>query len=249
MSASFVKFLSAFIPIRKVRQRLRSWCYLVASRKCNRINIRTNNKVECKIRVDGRDNNIQLELKGRSRAIVDITVYGNNNEIIIGEDVSIAQKLKIVIGQHHPNFGKVSNCKIYIGARTSFESCTLITYNSGAEIHIGSECMFSSGITIYQTDGHPIIDRQSGRIINTVRAMCIGNHVWVGAGVTILKNSYIADDTIIGMSSVVAGEFRRPYCAIAGNPARVVTKEGCEIMWRHGDPDYISNGIDYGEKV
>ena len=49
----------------------------------------------------------------------------------------------------------------------------------------------------------------------------IGNHVWVGAGATILKGVTVGDHAIIGGGSVVNKDVP-PYAVVVGNPARVV---------------------------
>ena len=49
----------------------------------------------------------------------------------------------------------------------------------------------------------------------------IGNHVWVGAGVTILKGITIGDHAIIRGGSVVNKDVP-PYSVVVGNPAKVV---------------------------
>lgn len=100
--------------------------------------------------------------------------------------------------------------------------------------------MFAYGITLFNTDAHPIYDVESHKLINYVDRMEIGEHVWVGANASILKNSKIADDNIIGWGAVVSGVFPDKHSAIAGNPARVVKKGG--ITWDpNGSADYIPN--------
>ena len=101
--------------------------------------------------------------------------------------------------------------------------------------------MFSYGITVYNTDSHPIIDAESGNIINKVKTLKIGDHVWVGANATILKNTTIADDCIIGWGSVVSSKYGQPTSGsiIAGNPAKIV-KTG--VTWdSNGSGGYIQN--------
>ena len=49
----------------------------------------------------------------------------------------------------------------------------------------------------------------------------IGNHVWVGAGATILKGVTVGDHAIIGGGSVVTKDVP-PYAVVMGNPAKVV---------------------------
>ena len=46
----------------------------------------------------------------------------------------------------------------------------------------------------------------------------IGKNVWIGANVTILKDSVIGDNCVVGAGSVVKGKYRE-NTVIAGNPA------------------------------
>lgn len=68
----------------------------------------------------------------------------------------------------------------------------------------------------------------------------IGNHVWVGAYASIMKNVYIADDCIVGWGSVVSGKFDTSNCVLAGNPAKLV-RQG--ITWEANGAQcgYIEN--------
>ena len=53
----------------------------------------------------------------------------------------------------------------------------------------------------------------------------LGEHVWVGLGVTVLKGTVVAGHSILGAQAVVTGRFEAPNCAIAGNPARVIKRD------------------------
>jgi acetyltransferase-like isoleucine patch superfamily enzyme len=95
----------------------------------------------------------------------------------------------------------------------------------------GNGCLFSWGISIRGTDSHLIYkvgaERPSRHGNN--RPVVIGNHVWVGTDVTILKGAKIPDNCVVGTRALVTGKnFCEENAVIAGNPARVV-KTG--ITW------------------
>ncbi|WP_407725322.1 hypothetical protein [Ruminococcus sp. JL13D9] len=52
--------------------------------------------------------------------------------------------------------------------------------------------------------------------------MTIGDRVWIGTGVNILKGSVLPDGTIVGARSVVTKQFLRENTVVVGNPARVI---------------------------
>lgn len=170
----------------------------------NRIEIDPRDIDRVKLRVTG-DNNIVIVKKLSDETVgkVSISLAGNDCSIILDAGINIGEALNIFAGQIHPNFGKINNTHIYIGKGTSFEKTTIATANANSSIEIGERCMFSYGITVYNTDSHPIIDAASGNIINKVKQLKIGDHVWVGANATILKNTHIPDDCIVGWGAVV----------------------------------------------
>lgn len=217
----------------------------------NRIEIDPRDIDRVKLRVTG-DNNIVIikKLSDETVGKVSISLAGNDCSIILDARINIGGALNIVAGQIHPNFGMINNMHIYIGKDTSFESTSIITFNSNSSVEIGERCMFSYGITVYNTDAHPIIDATSGNIINKVKQLKIGDHVWVGANATILKNTHIPDDCIVGWGAVVNSKtiYPPPHtpenspkgCIIAGNPAKVV-KTG--VSWdSDGSKGYVQNG-------
>ena len=207
--------------------------------KNNTIIIDDNLLGNLKLDIQGKNNVIRLTNiyipKTKNRKIIYIYIYGNNNEINI-DSVSISNKLKIRIGQNHKNFGEVNLSKFSIGRETSIEDMSYYTYNSNTYCTIGEQCMLSSEITLYNTDAHPVLDKDTIRVINKVKGISIGNHCWIGQKASILKNTTIPNECIIGYGAVVSGNLKEENAAYAGNPAKCV-KTG--ITWN-------SNGRKYG---
>lgn len=104
-----------------------------------------------------------------------------------------------------------------------------IASTEGNIIKIGNDCMFSNDIEIRNGDSHSIYSTQSGIRINYADSVVIGNHVWLTAHVRVLKGTIIADDIIIGNSSIASGKFTQPNCIYAGNPIKVVKDH---VNWR-----------------
>lgn len=192
-----------------------------------------------KLNISGKNN--QIIIKNTVRAKLNISVFGDNNIITI-DDYVWAGRLDVVIGQNHKNFGPVHDCEVRVGEGSSFESTSIVIKNSYAKLVIGKNCMFAFNITLYHTDSHPIFDLDTNKIINKVGTLSIGEHVWVGANATILKNAFIADDSVVGWGSVVSGRFDTKNVVIAGNPAKVVKTN---ITWNSdGSKGYVQNEKD-----
>lgn len=106
--------------------------------------------------------------------------------------------------------------------------------DNGSSVIIGDECMFSFGINIWASDTHSVFLSGTKELLNWGKQIFIGNHVWLGMHSTVLKNSYIADNSIVGAYGVVAKQFKETGCVLAGNPAKVV-KRG--INWSPDRPN------------
>jgi acetyltransferase-like isoleucine patch superfamily enzyme len=108
-----------------------------------------------------------------------------------------------------------SNAEITIG-----NNCRI----NGAYIHaqksiiIGENCVIASGVNILDSNGHAVnsMNRTIGR--DEPGTIIIGNNVWIGLNVTILKNTYIGDNCVISAGSVVHGKFES-NSIIKGVPA------------------------------
>ena len=163
----------------------------------------------------------------------------NFNVVILGYKNRFYRNSQIVLTKDNFVFIGISSRKIRalnincdIGASVVIGddfSCHGVDIESQerALVRIGTDCQFSREILIRNGDGHPIY--QSGKIINRARAVCIGNHVWVGQRAVILKGSKIPSGSIVGCASVVTKDFSiDSNIIIAGNPARKVKEN---IHW------------------
>ena len=57
----------------------------------------------------------------------------------------------------------------------------------------------------------------------------IGNHVWLGLGVSVLKGSVIADHVVVGKSSTVTNKLDSPYSVYVGMPTKKVKTD---VNWK-----------------
>ncbi|WP_291973040.1 acyltransferase [Candidatus Symbiopectobacterium sp.] len=78
-----------------------------------------------------------------------------------------------------------------------------VSINSMDKIEIGSGCMFGEGVKIYDHDHNIQCDVEYSKSGFNKAEVIIGNRVWVGANVVILKGVIIGDGAVIGSGSVV----------------------------------------------
>lgn len=179
--------------------------------------------------------NNRLVYTGALLKNVIISIVGNNNTIVLGEaSAFIACNIQIRGDDH----------LLDIGARGIFNQCAFKFEDHHARINIGNDttihkdgeisavepfssveigdgCMFASNIDIRNTDSHSILDRNTGVRINPGKNIVIGNRVWAGAYVTILKGVCIGNNSIIGIRSLVNKNIPE-HCLAAGIPAKVI---------------------------
>ena len=66
--------------------------------------------------------------------------------------------------------------------------------------------MFSVGIWLRISDPHLIYDSFTHTRINPTKSIYIGDHVWVGQDVLILKDSYVGSGSILAARTVLSSK-------------------------------------------
>jgi len=94
-------------------------------------------------------------------------------------------------------------------------------------IKIGSDCAISWGVTIIDDDHHEIVYNPENKKTKSA-SVYIGNKVWIGCNVTILKGSKIGNNCVIAAGSIVSGNFPS-HSLIGGNPAKVLREN---VDWK-----------------
>jgi len=184
----------------------------------NEVDLSRSNAVHgCTVRLEGDGNHVTFAAEGAFG--VGVVIRGSNNTITIDEGC-VLRGLGLVCED--------DGNSISLGRWTEVAGATELAAMEGTSIAVGERCLFSSGIHARTGDSHSVVDLE-GKRINPSRNVEIGNHVWVGMGVTILKGSTIPDSCVVAARSVVTRKFTSPNCVIAGNPAKVVRES---IDWR-----------------
>ena len=150
------------------------------------------------------------------RAQIDIS--GDNNVVFLDDNVIY----------HQGGLGiRANGATIRIGRNTTIGGATISAHET-ASIIFGEDCMLSVDVFMDVSDMHPIADGATGERINPAANILLGDHVWVGLRVILMKGVRIGAGAVIGAGSIVTSDIP-PRCVAAGNPARVV-REG--IAWR-----------------
>jgi acetyltransferase-like isoleucine patch superfamily enzyme len=110
--------------------------------------------------------------------------------------------------------------RIEVGDRTEFNN-NLFIKSEGAGITIGADGLFGADVEIFDSDFHDLDPARRRDGDQRIAPITIGDNVYVGMGVRILKGASIGDDSVIGAGSVVTGAIPAGVIA-AGKPARVI---------------------------
>lgn len=123
---------------------------------------------------------------------------------------------------------------IFGGVRIYLDRCAEVSIGGGTHINprtviycservsIGERCAISWDVQIMDSDHHEVVGS------SPTQPVTIGNHVWIGSRVTIVKGVTISDDAIIAAGSVVTKDVP-PKTLVGGNPARIIRQP---IEWR-----------------
>lgn len=175
-----------------------------------------------------------------------ITVSGNNNKIQIELPSNFINTFIVMDGDNnvftlkatrhrnirHTSFGLEGGSEIHVGSGLSTYRNINVVAKNGKNIYIGDECMFARDIMVRNNDGHVIIDKKTGEVINPPEDINIGNNVWIGMNSVILKGSNIPSGSVVGAMALVNKKFDEENILIAGVPAKKVRSE---IEWRRED--------------
>lgn len=166
--------------------------------------------IKCKIK--SRGNNTIIFHNGAIIRNMVIHIYGNNNIVEIGANVSI----------NHGNIHiEDDGNRVVIGEGTNICGKTHLACIEGKSILIGKNCLFSSEIVFRTGDSHSILDL-SGKRINLSEDIVIHDHVWIGYRVSIGKGVVIPKNTVIATGAIVTKPFEEENVILAGVPAKVV---------------------------
>ena len=148
------------------------------------------------------------------------TVYGHRG-IAIADDINLGRRARLETHLTERGQGRFS-----IGSGTRIGN----DFHGGAALRvtIGRDCMIASGATILDHD-HDFSDPSDAHRAHegvVASPVTIGDRVFLGERVTVLKGVEIGDCCVVGAHSVVSRDLP-PYTMAAGAPARPISR------WNH----------------
>ena len=174
---------------------------------------------------------------------VQITFVGGDSIVKIHESYNIAH-MRLYVGEggyieigrkftvrfHLYIDAKADNTTVRIGDFVNIGRGEIYAGDEqGLEVIIGNNFMTSLDMYLRNADGHTIYDIKSREPVNRpIFGVHIGDNVWCGYGVTILKDADIPSNCILGACSVVGKGSFEENSIIAGVPARTI-RTG--VMW------------------
>jgi acetyltransferase-like isoleucine patch superfamily enzyme len=124
---------------------------------------------------------------------------------------------------------------VYVGDGVRSGGQTVINVRNSGSAVLSHDILISEGCKIMSDDCHSIIDTQTQKRINPFGgAVTLQKHVWLGFQSTIMGNSIIGQDNIIGERAFVRNMYSPKNCILAGVPAKVI-RTG--VTWDQADRD------------
>lgn len=162
-----------------------------------------------------------IKFKGRIIAAPMAFRRSPSSRITVGKDATIRCE-----GEGEVSFFQNTNIQVSDGATLSIGGHSYVNHDSTIictnRVSFGKNCIVAWEVQIMDSDFHRINNHSiNGDII-------IGDNVWIGSRVTILKGTRIGSGSVVAAGSVVKGKFPEK-CLLAGVPAKVVREN---IVWQ-----------------
>lgn len=172
-------------------------------------------------------NHSQIEFKGKNNYVfldkgvelVNSTLifHGNNSILCIKRTKNNKVNLKASL---------YNNSLLFFNEGCSFNQSLKIVVSEAKNVLVGRDVMFSSGCWIRNSDVHLVYDKEKKRI-NHGKDIIIGDHVWVGQNVSLLKGSCVGSGAVLGAGAIVTKKVASNSVHV-GNPSKQVKDD---VFW------------------
>lgn len=163
----------------------------------------------------------KLQLDKSSRIYIEQKLVMNANDKSYNGRTSILRMDKnSVLNVDNFNFMYGADVILFKGAKLTLGRNSFINSDCKIRVHksisIGNDCAISHDFTVMDSDAHKIIGGD-----DEAKEVIIGNHVWIGTRVTILKGVHVGDGAIIAAGAVVTKDVPAK-ALVVGVPAKVI---------------------------
>lgn len=141
------------------------------------------------------------------------SVQGN---VIVGE-LRLGQGVRFVVEK---GADIESTGRLVVTANSSIQCCNHMKF--GDFVLISWDCL------IMDSDHHRIVDSEGKALNDNKNSIVIGDHVWIGCRVTILKNAFIPNGSVVAAGSLVSKNYSDYQNILLGDVNRVLRKK---IFW------------------
>lgn len=147
-----------------------------------------------------------------------IEIPRNHHEIMIHPNCALDRGV-VLLCSGESQIESKKNAKLVIGEGTYLNRNVFL--DAAQLIQVGKQCGIGPGC--YITDHDHGLDPKLAPLEQVLisKPTYIGDRVWIGANVTILKGVTIGDDAVIGAGSVVTKDVPKQAIAV-GNPAKII---------------------------
>ena len=148
-------------------------------------------------------------------------LFVGSGRIVLGADVQFGWKRSPLFytGYCHVEAAG-AGAVIELGDRTEINNNTMIK-SEGAGIRVGADGLFGAHVEIFDSNFHDLHPARRHGGTPRMAPVEIGDNVFMGMSVKVLKGVTIGADSVIGAGSVVTSSIPAGVIA-AGNPARVI---------------------------
>jgi len=146
----------------------------------------------------------------------DVPYFFGDGEIRLGDNIRIGNRNTWIVGLK-------THAKpiLQIGNNTTFGYMNMISV--AERVTIGEHCMFAGEIKIFDNNSHSINaeKRREHAVmdLHDVAPVDIGDDVWVGSNVIIMKGVKIGNGAVIAAGSIVTKNVEA-FTVVGGNPAK-----------------------------
>ncbi|MFP5238917.1 MAG: acyltransferase [Acidobacteriota bacterium] len=195
---------------------------------------------EVRRRIRGSGNRFSYGRCVLRRVVLDI--IGDSNTVRI-DDGCVVEGLQVRIrgDNHRLHFERgcfVKDTRVFfedtgglisIGEHTVLHTTNLSAVEDNQSIRIGARSAIGEGSDMRTSDSHSILDMESGKRLNPPASIRLGDHVWIGKDVRVLKGITIGNNCVVGLGSVVTRDIP-DNCVAIGIPAKVL-RTGATWDW------------------